>query len=450
MKTKFPAPAPVIHGPFIATRQPLSRRTFLRGAGIALSLPLLDSMLPVFARGAESASPLAAGSKPRRMFAICNNLGLLERNFQPKGAGRDYVPSEYLQVLQEHRNDFTVLTGISHPAVDGAHKSDGVFLTGAPHPGSGSFRNTISLDQLVAEKIGIATRFPSITLGVNSRRGMSYTDQGVAIPPQDQASEVFKQLFLQGSPDQIEVQVRKLDSGRSILDSLSEQARKLQNRAGPRDRDRLDQYFSSVRDLENRMQVSRGWEYKPKPVVTVPTPVDPTSPAEFMGKVRVMYQLAQLAFETDSTRTIALFLDSAASPALDIPGATITEGYHNLSHHSSSPDRLAQLKAIETSHMTHLAKLYSDLKAVREGEDSLLERTMVLYGSNFGDSNTHITTNLPTIFAGGGFKHGQHLEFERTRNVPFANLFVTMMHRMGIEVDKFATSNGTIRGLEMT
>jgi hypothetical protein len=384
------------------------------------------------------------------MFAICNNLGLLERNFMPKGSGTSYVPSEYLQVLQEFRNDFTVITGISHPAVDGAHKSDQVFLTGAMHPGSGSFRNTISLDQFVAEKIGIATRFPSISLGVNSRRGMSYTDQGVAIPPHDQASEVFRQLFLQGSPAQIEAQVRKLDSGRSILDSLSEQAKKLQNRANARDRERLDQYFSSVRDLENRMQVSRGWEYKPKPVVSVQLPPDPTSPAEFMRKTEIMYQLAQLAFETDSTRTIALFLDSAASPALDIAGATITEGYHNLSHHSSSPDRLGQLKAIETAHMKALAKLWGSLKAIREGEDTLLDRTMVLYGSNFGDSNTHVTANLPTIFAGGGFKHGQHLEFDRLKNAPFANLFVTMMHRLAIDVDKFSSSTGTLRGLEMT
>ena len=424
-------PPPPAYGPFITTRQPLSRRTFLKGAGIALSLPLLDSMVPVFSRASESSSPLTPGSTPRRMFTICNNLGLLERNFMPKGSGRDYVPSEYLQALQEHREDFTVITGISHPA-------------------SGSFRNTISIDQFVAQKIGIATRFPSITLGVNSRRGMSYTDQGVAIPPEDQAAEVFKQLFLQGSPAQIESQVRKLDSGRSILDSLSEQTKKLQNKAGARDRDRLDQYFSSVRDLEHRMQVSRGWEYKPKPVVKAPVPVDPTSPAEFMGKVKVMYQLAQLAFETDSTRTIALFLDSAASPALDIPGATITEGYHNLSHHSSSPDRLGQLKAIELSHMRLLAKLYGDLKAVREGDGTVLDRTMVLYGSNFGDSNTHVTANLPTIFAGGGFKHGQHLEFDRTKNIPLSNLYVTMMHRMGIGVDKFSTSNGIVRGLEMT
>jgi hypothetical protein len=344
-----------------------------------------------------------------------------------------------------------VFSGVSYPNVDGGHPAEVCFITAAPHPGSGSFRNTISLDQYMAEHIGMLTRFPSLTLAVNTRsKSLSCTGTGVAIPPEDKAAEVFKQMFVQGSAAEVDATLRNLQAGQSILDTVASQAKRLENEVGAEDRTRLDQYFSSVRDLENRMQVSKGWEYKAKPVVNVQLPPDPTSPAEFMRKTEIMYQLAQLAFETDSTRTIAVFLDSAASPPLDIPGATITEGYHNLSHHSSSPDRLGQLKAIETAHMKALAKLYGTLKAVKEGDDTLLDRTMVLYGSNFGDSNTHVTANLPTIFAGGGFKHGQHLEFDRLRNAPFANLFVTMMHRLAIDVDKFSSSTGTLRGLEMT
>jgi hypothetical protein len=325
------------------------------------------------------------------------------------------------------------------------------FLTGAPHPGSSSFRNTVSVDQKVAERIGTLTRFPSISLGVNTRsRSLSWTDRGVAIPPQEKAAEVFAQLFLQGTPAQVEAQVRKLDSGRSILDSVSAQAQRLQHDASARDRDRIDQYFSSVRDLENRLQVSKGWEYKPKPVINARPLTDPGTPAEYQAKTAVMYRLAQLAFETDSTRTITLFLDSTSSPALEFPGATITEGYHNLSHHSNSPDKLGQLRAIETEQMKLLAKLYSDLKAVPENNETLLDRTMVLYGSNFSDSNTHMTHNLPLIFAGGGFKHGQNLECDTSRNTPLANLFVSIMHRLGIAVDKFSTSTGSLRGLELT
>jgi hypothetical protein len=441
---------PAASAPYIATRTPLSRRHFLRGTGIALGLPLLDAMMPVLARGAAAGS--AAEAKPRRMFAICNNLGLLERHYAPQGSGKDYVASEYLQLLQEHRSDFTVFQGVYHVNVDGAHKSDQCFLTAAPHPGAGSFRNTISLDQLMAEKIGVLTRFPSITLGLNTRetRSCSYTGNGVAIPPQEKAADVFKQLFLQGTPAQIETEVRKLDSGRSVLDAVAEQAKRFEDKGSRRDQERLDQYFSSVRALEKQMQASKGWEYKPKPVVNAPVPIDPTNPAQYMEKLNVLYRLVQLAFETDSTRAITLFLDSAGSPVLEVPGSTITEGYHNLSHHGSEPDRLGQLKSIEVSHMKLLAKLYTDFKAVKEGEDSLLDRTMLLYGSNFGNSNTHETTNLPVILAGGGFRHGQVIAFDRYRNAPLSNLFVSMLHRMGINEDKFGSSTGTMRGFEMT
>jgi hypothetical protein len=225
----------------------------------------------------------------------------------------------------------------------------------------------------------------------------------------------------------------------------------LQREVGADDRERLDQYFTSVRDLENRLQASRGWEQKPKPVVSVPVPIDPANPTEYMKKVKIMYDLARLAFETDSTRSITLMLDSVATPVLaDIPDITINEGYHNLSHHGKAADKLAQLKAIDLLHMKLLAGLYTDLKAVREGEDSLLDRTMVLYGSNLGDANKHVTSNMPVIFAGGGFRHGQHLVFDPTYNYPLPNLFVSMLQRLGLEQEKFASSTGTMRGLEMT
>jgi BMFP domain-containing protein YqiC len=445
------APLPArAHTPFVTTRRPLSRRRFLQGAGIALSLPWLESMLSPFARAARASSPLAPGAKPRRMLGICNNLGLLGDQFFPTGAGRDYTPSPYLQHLMAHRNDFSVFSGVSHPNVDGGHPADVCFLTAAPHPGSSSFRNTISLDQHIAERIGVLTRFPSLTLGVNTRsRSLSWTGIGVAIPPEDKAAEVFRQLFLQGTPEQVAAQIRQLDTGRSILDTVAGQAKELQRSVTARDRDRLDQYFTSVRDLENRLQASRGWEQKPKPVVRAPVPVDPASPADYMEKVKVMYDLARLAFETDSTRAITLMLDSVSTPVLDLPEVTITDGYHNLSHHGRSETKRAQLKAIDELHMKLLGELIADLKTVREGEDTLLDRTMVLYGSNFGDANQHTCFNLPTILAGGGFKHGQHLEFSRTQNYPLPNLFVSMLQRMGIEEDKFASSTGTMRGLEL-
>lgn len=433
--------------PHISTQRALLRRSFLRGAGIALSLPMLDAMRPAFARDKSAAT------KPRRMLAICNNLGLIPEYFFPQGAGRAYAPSPYLSLLQKHRNDFTVCSGVWHPDVDGGHPADNCFLTAAPHPGSGGFRNTISLDQFIAERIGHLTRFPSLTLGVNvsqGQRSLSWTGSGVLIPCEEKASDVFKRLFVQGSQAEVETQMRKLELGNSILDAVADQAKALQRDVGARDRDRLDQYFTSVRDLEQRMKMSREWERKPKPVVKAKVPLDPASPREYMEKVRLMYDMARLAFETDSTRSISLMLDSVNSPVLEIKDTQISEAYHNLSHHGKSATKLAQLKAIDEWHMKLLANLFTDLKSVHEGDSTLLDHTMILYGSNLGNANTHVTTNLPTIVAGGGFKHGQHLVFDTTHNYPLPNLFVSMLQRMGIEEDKFASSTGTMRGLEMT
>jgi hypothetical protein len=425
----------------------MSRRHFLRGAGIALSLPFLDSMLAPFARAAEA--PLTANATPRRMFAICNNLGLLPAHFFPQGSGRNYSPSPYLELLKEHRDDFTVFSGVAHPNVDGGHPSDVSFLTAAPHPASSSFRNTVSLDQYIAEHVGVRTRFPSLTLAVNGGRSLSWTGTGVAIPPEQSASQVFRQLFLQGTTAEVEARIRELDTGRSILDTVARQAKLLQRDVGAQDRGRLEQYFSSVRDLEQRLLASRGWENKPKPVVNVSEPVDPSSPGQYLDKVKVMYDVARLAFETDSTRAVTLMLNSVGTPVVQIEGATISDGYHNLSHHGKAEDKLAQLKIIDEWHMRLLAALFGGLKSVREGDARLLDRTMILYGSNLGDANAHSTNNLPVLFAGGGFLHGQHLAFDAQQNYPLPNLFVSMLQRMGIEAGNFASSTGTMRGLEM-
>jgi hypothetical protein len=445
---------PQAHGPFIATRQPLSRGHFLRGTGIALSLPFLDVMLPTFARAAESSSPLSPGAKPRRFFAINNNLGLIPRGFFPEGSEKDYKPSPYLQYLQEHRKDFTVFSGVSYPNVDGGHPAEVCFITAAPHPGSGSFRNTISLDQYMAEHIGMLTRFPSITLSVNTRaKSLSCTGTGVAIPPEDKAAEVFKQLFVQGNAAEVEATVSKLQAGQSILDTVASQAKRLEQRLSAEDRSRVDQYFTSVRDLESRLKASAGWERKPKPKVDAEVPVDLASPAAYMEKVKTMYDLARLAFQTDSTRNITLMLDSVSTPVVEgITEVSITETYHNLSHHGKSDDKLSQLTALDIGHMKQLAKMFGEFKTVSEGEENLLDRTMIYYGSNFGDANQHTCFNMPALLAGGGFKHGQQLGFDRehNRNYNLCNLFVSMIQRMGINADKFAGSSGTMRGLEMT
>ncbi len=177
-------------------------------------------------------------------------------------------------------------------------------------------------------------------------------------------------------------------------------------------------YFTSVRELETRLQESKGWERKPKPVVKEPEPQDPSSPAQYMAKVANMYSLVRLAFETDSTRSVTLMLDSVATPVVEIKGATISDGYHNLSHHGKSEAKLAQLRVIDSLHMRLLADLFKGLRGVQESGETLLDRAMVLYGSNLGDANAHSTTNMPVLIAGGGFRHAGHLAFDRKLNYP--------------------------------
>jgi hypothetical protein len=256
-------------------------------------------------------------------------------------------------------------------------------------------------------------------------------------------------MFLQGTQAEMETQVRKLELGESILDAVAGQAEQLRRTVGTRDRDRLDQYFTSVRELERRLKSSRDWERKPKPAVKASIPLDPASPAEYMAKVKLMYDMARLAFETDSTRSVALLLDSVNSPAIELDGVKLSDGYHNLSHHGKSEAKLSQLRAIDEWHMKLLANLFTELEAVPEGGETLLDRTMILYGSNLGNANTHVTTNLPVLFAGGGFKHGQHLAFDAQHNYPLPNLFVSMLQRLGLDVDRFASATGTMRGLEL-
>src|SRR5436305_11274289 len=260
---------------FASTRRPVSRRAFLRGAGVALSLPMLDAMRPAFAREPDPAKA------PRRLFAVCNNLGLLPEEFFPaqSSAGRDYTPSPYLEVLKDHRKDFTVFSGVMHPDVDGGHPADNCFLTAAPHPGNAGFRNTISLDQYAAERAGHLTRFPSLTLGVNVARGqrsLSWTGTGALIPCEEKASDVFRKLFLQGSPAEVRDQIRRLDRGRSVMDAVAGQLGGLRRGLGATDRDRLDQYLTGVRDLEKRLVAAREWEDRPKAKVAAAPPIDPS------------------------------------------------------------------------------------------------------------------------------------------------------------------------------
>ncbi len=410
-----------------------------------MALPLLECMTPVFGR-AERRMPV------RRMLGVCNNLGLLPGGFFPEEIGKGYSLSPYLSELEKFRDYLTVLSGVSHPGVDGSHASDVSFLTAAPHPGGGGFRNSVSLDQFIAGKVGHLTRFPSMTLGVNAkegRRSLSWTDSGVLIPCENSAAEVYRKLFLQGSPEEVARQMRRLQLGESIMDTLGEQSKSLQRKLGARDRERIDQYQTAVREVEQRMVKAREWEKKPKPQAPVAMPEDPSERSAYMEKTRLMYQMVKLAFQTDSTRSMTLLLDSNNSPTIEVEGANITDGYHNLSHHGRNEKKLKQLDAIDREHMRLVGELMEGLKEINEEDGTLLDNSLILFGSNFGDANKHTTDNMPVMVAGGRLKHGQHLAFDRENNMPLCNLYVSMLQSMGIDADKFASSTGSLTGLDL-
>jgi len=419
----------------------LNRRRFLQGAGVMLALPLLESLSP---RSARSAVP----KSPQRMLLISNNLGVLPKPFFPKMTGRDYELSPYLRLLEPWRKDFTVFSGLSHPGVVGGHSTENCFLTAARGPTKSGFRNQISLDQFAAEKLGPVTRFPTLNLGVNidkANRSLAWTRDGALLPAEDSAPALFQKMFVQGDAKAVQQQLEKLEERGSILDTLLDDTNQFSGKLGREDKSRLDQYLTSVREIEKRLHAAREWELRPKPTTTENPPADIQDHKLFFEKFDLMLSMAQLALESDSTRIVTLMVDAFATPAFKLnENQTATTDYHNLSHHGQAEDKVKQLEEADHRQMALLNKLLQNLASKPDGDARLLDRTMVLFGSNMGDANTHDNSNLPILLAGGGLRHGQHLAFKHDNNTPLCNLFVTMLQNMGLETDTFGSSTSTL------
>jgi hypothetical protein len=420
----------------------LPRRSFLRAAGVSLTLPFLDAMVPALATDMQDSN-----GSPKRMVNIMTDLGMLSENFFPRQMGINYKASKYLAILDSLRDKYTVFSGLSHPEVDGAHAAEQCFLTGAPHPLRGGFRNTISLDQYAADHIGQQTRFPSLSLQIGQgTNSLSWTADGVRIPPENRASQAFATLFLSGSAAEKQERMRQIREGQSLMDAVGEKVNRLQKDVGPTDRQRLDQFFTAVREFEKRLAQSEQWEHQPRPKVDLPPPQDFLEPELLIKRTQSMFDVIRLAIETDSTRLISVIIGQAFNPKVDLPGVELP--HHALTHKSSLNNERKQLEIIETAQLQQLAKLMSALDETKEEGESLLNRTMVLYGSNLGNAARHDTTNLPILLAGGGFHHGRHLAFDHQNNKPLSNLFVTMLQRLGVETDRFSSSTGNLSELE--
>jgi hypothetical protein len=380
------------------------------------------------------------------MVCVCTPLGLHPPDFFPEKPGADYAPSPYLDVLRDYRRDFTVVSGLSHAGMSPgfAHQASASFLTGAPGAGRPGSRNSNPHDQSAAEHSGARTRFPSLALS-GEGAGLSWTRTGALVPAATSPAKVFARLFLDGKPDEVKAQVGRLADGRSVLDDVRGQADRLRGTLGSGDRDRLDEYLTSVRDLEKRLARDEAWVKTPKPKVSVPPPVDIPSAADLLGRTRLLFDLTHLALQTDSTRLVTIML-GGSTYVPPIPGVSL--GHHDLSHHGKDPGKLAQLKTVEVETMKTLRDLLARLKQSKEDGATLLDRTTVFLGSNLGEGSSHSVRNLRVLRAGGGFRHGRHLRFDPQNPPPLCNLYVSMLQRLGVETDRFSTGTGTLTGLD--
>jgi hypothetical protein len=448
-----------------STHRPLSRRAMFRAAGAGVALPWLDAMVPVFGRAAR-----AAAAAPQRMVAVHLPLGMMPFYFFPGRVvpekaspsappGQTSPPvtatasaaSPYLDLLDDLEGQFTAFSGLSHPGVGGGHAAGSSFLTAAPGTGQGTFRNSESLDQCAAAKIGIDTRFQSLVLGIQKNPipesvfAVSISRAGVPIPAQLSPRSLYRSLFVAGTPEEQAATMRRIAAGDSVLDLVVDRAKAIDRSLPAADRARLEQYLTSIREVEGRLARSIAWEKMPKPAVEHAEPSDLADSRFVIEKSKLMFDLMKLALQTDSTRVITLYV-STFNTIAHVPG--VKTDTHGLSHHGNEPEKIAQLKKVEEAQLNAFAGFLHSLRDVKESDGSLLDHTQVLYGSCLGNANAHLNNNLPIIIAGGGYRHAGHLGFDEKKNEPLANLFVSMLQRLGIETDSFASSTGTLRGLD--
>jgi hypothetical protein len=407
---------------------------FLRGSGVALALPLLESMRPAW--GAGTTKP------PMRLVCIGNPLGMLPEAFFPIKTGRDYEITEELEPIERHRKEFTIFSHLDHD-VAGGHRAVHSFLSGIKDADAMAWPSrNISIDQRAAEFVGSRTRFSSIVASVGGAEGdmapqMSWTRNGINVPPIIRASELFRMLFVADDAASRKRAADACDVNGSILDAVRDQAASLGRHLGKLDRDKLDEYLTSVREVEHKIGTTTGWLDTPKPKVDMKMPQD----GPFTESLAVFFELVALAIQTDSTRVAVLEIPGV----IDTQNLGLSGAYHGFSHHGKAEVLQRGLKIIEKFQMEHFAAFLDKMAAMKDADGArMLDRTMVLFGSGMGNGSSHSNKDLPIIVAGGGFHHGQHKSYSQNRRVPLCNLYTTMLQRFGVETDRFNKASGTL------
>ena len=413
----------------------IDRRRFLQGAGLSLALPFLKS-------GAPRAFAAAPAERPRRILAIGNHLGFYPGAFFPKAAGADYVSSPTLKNIEKHRKDFTVFSHLDHD-VGGGHGGVNAFLSGVRKQESKGFaEKNVSLDQIAAEHVGSAARFPSITTGIGEGTDMCWTRTGVRIPPVNSPSRLFNALFTQ-SPQAIRNAEReRLTHRSSVLDALLGSAKSLQGKLNSPDRDKLDQYLTSVREVEHRLQMSKEWLDRPKPEPGIKPIAD--EDRMHIEEMPLFFDLLTLALQTDSTR-VATFEIPLGFSTTDIDGVSF--GYHGLSHHSKGENKLTELQVAEDYIFSQVNRLFNSLE-----EAKIFDETLVIVGSGMSDGSRHSNKDLPVLLAGGGLKHQGHVvgPADKHKRVPLSNLWLSSLQWFGVERERFGKSSGAFSQMDFS
>jgi hypothetical protein len=416
-------------------RTPLKRRTFLRGAGVAIAIPMLEAMTP------HGKAANVTSEQVKRLVCLSNNYGVYQKAFFPEKGGRDYELPPTLQPLEKHRKDFTVFSNLDH-GLTGGHACVPTFLNGIrPDMASGFPEGNISADQKAAEFVGAATRYSSLTLKVKETNQTSFTRTGVQVPAID-VTEMYRKLFLSDSAEAKKLERLRLQRHTSILDTVLDRAGEMKRDLGKRDQQKFAEYLDSVRSLEKKIDQQRPWLDRPKPKTEL---AEPRPAQQTADEMKIMMELMALAIETDSTRVMTL-ASGFANGDFGLQG-----GYHGFSHHGERPDHTAALKLIEGNQIAQMAYLIDLLKAKADpiNGGTLFDHTMILYGCGMA-TGTHSCRNMPLVLAGGGFKLGEHrvMPAEEPHRVKACNLLLSMLQNFGLETDRFGTSTGTLTGLK--
>ena len=418
--------------------QPLNRRNFLRGLGVSIALPALESL------GAAPAKSAAA----KRFVCVSPNYGMNPGGFFPEQTGANYALPTLLKPLEKHRRNLTVFSNLDHPQVGGGHGCSNTLLNGMELKDTkDNPQRLLSLDQFLAEKIGQQTRFPTLRMGSG---GISWSRAGVTLPSTGNPTQIFARLFLDDNP-KIKAQTREhLREDASILDVVREDTRRLNPRLSKTDQSKLDEYLTAIREVERKLQRRENWIDVPKPKASdkvIKGDDELVVDLAYPYNTSVMYDLMILALQANLTNIIT-FGHPGGNRLFPFDGITL--GYHSLSHHGKRPDLLRQLTIIELYYAQQFSRFLDRLKNAKDAEGrSLLESTVVMFGSGMGNASSHSSRNLPIMLAGGGFKSGQHHRFERhgRDGRPLCDLYVSILQQLGVETDRFSTSTGNLNHL---